>query len=259
MEKVIVVSGGSRGIGAAICARAAEDGYAVAVNYKSSGDKAEKLADAIRQKGGRAAAIHADVRKEDDVVRLFNAVDHQLGPVTALVNNVGGGKIGPEKRGYRIADVDKGVIDAIFDLNVASTILCSREAIRRMSTKSGGAGGAIVNITSDCGRRGGPVARKDGVGGIVLYGSAKAAIDLFTLGLAVEVAEEGIRVNAIRPATIVTEAHDTDGPDHYKNMARLIPLSRPGQPREVAEAVLFLLSDKASFITGTHLDVTGGR
>jgi NAD(P)-dependent dehydrogenase (short-subunit alcohol dehydrogenase family) len=259
MRKVCVVTAGAKGIGAAIARKAGAAGFDVAVNYLSSRREAEMIAAEIEKAGGRAIAVQADVTDEAAVVDMFAAVDKALGPVTALVNNAGGAKIvlGPD--GRAIADASRADIDRILALNVTATVLCAREAIKRMSTKRGGAGGTIVNVSSDCGRRGGAVARKDGAPGIVLYGAAKAAVDGFTLGLATEVAPEGIRVNAVRPATIVTEAHDADGPAHYERMGRMIPLGRPGRPEEVADVVLFLSSEGSSFMTGAFVDVTGGR
>jgi NAD(P)-dependent dehydrogenase (short-subunit alcohol dehydrogenase family) len=259
MRKVVVVTAASRGIGAAICRLAAAEGYDVAVNYLTSRDAAEKVAEDCRAAGARAIAVHADVTDEAEVEAMFAEVDRELGPVTGLVNNAGGAKIVLGEAGRRIDATSAEDVRRIFDLNVTSTILCSREAIRRMSTARGGPGGTIVNISSDCSRRGGAVARKDGAKGIVLYGAAKAAVDGLTLGLATEVAPEGIRVNAIRPATIVTEAHEADGPEHYARMSAIIPLGRPGRPSEIAEVALFLLSDRSSFMTGALLDATGGR
>ncbi len=259
MGKVCVVTAGARGIGAAICRKAGTAGFDVAVNYLTSRQEAEMIVGEIEKAGNRAIAVQADVTDEAQVSDMFATVDRKLGPVTALVNNAGGAKIvlGPE--GRKIADVSGRDIERILALNVTSTVLCAREAVRRMSTARGGDGGTIVNISSDCGRRGGAVARKDGAAGIVLYGAAKAAIDGFTLGLATEVAAEGIRVNAVRPATIVTEAHAADGPGHYERMGRMIPLGRPGRPEEVADVVLFLSSEGSSFMTGAFVDVTGGR
>lgn len=255
----VLVTAGSRGIGAAICRTLAAAGYDVAVNYMSSREAAERVADDCRAAGVRAVAIRADVTVEGDVEAMFAEADRALSPLAGLVNNAGGAKIILGDNGRRIEETSADDVRRILDLNVTSTILCSREAIRRMSTAHGGEGGSIVNISSDCSRRGGAVARKDGAKGIVLYGAAKAAIDGLTLGLSTEVAPEGIRVNAIRPATIVTEAHEADGPEHYARMATIIPLGRPGRPSEIAEVALFLLSDRSSFMTGALVDATGGR
>ncbi|WP_108660223.1 SDR family oxidoreductase [Acuticoccus kandeliae] len=259
MSGTILVTAASRGIGAAIAKAAAAAGYDVAVNYNTSKEAAERVAEACRAKGVKAVAIKADVTDEAEVEAMFAEADGALSPLVGLVNNAGGAKILLGEHGRRIDESSAADIRGILDLNVTSTILCSREAIRRMSTAHGGAGGAIVNISSDCSRRGGAVARKDGAKGIVLYGAAKAAIDGLTLGLSTEVAPEGIRVNAVRPATIVTEAHEADGPEHYARMSTIIPLGRPGRPAEIADVVLFLLSDRASFVTGALLDATGGR
>lgn len=259
MDKVILVTAGSRGIGAAICRRAGLEGYRVAVNYHQSKTEAEKVVADIRAAGGTAEPYRADVTREDDVVAMFAAIDKDLGPVTALVNNAGGGSLALGKAGVRVDEATRADMDAMLALNVTSAMMCAREAIKRMSTKRGGGGGAIVNISSDCARRGGPTSRKNGVEGLVLYSAAKAAIDGFTLTLAVEVAEEGIRVNAIRPATILTPAKEIFGKDHVANMARMIPLGRPGRPEEIAEFAIFLLSEKAAFATAAFVDVTGGR
>lgn len=255
----VLVTAGSRGIGTAICRTLAAAGYDVAVNYLTSRDAAEKVAEDCRASGVRAVAIKADVTDEAEVEAMFAVADRELSPLAGLVNNAGGAKIILGDSGRRIDETSADDVRRIFDLNVTSTILCSREAIRRMSTAHGGQGGAIVNISSDCSRRGGAVARKDGAKGIVLYGAAKAAIDGLTLGLSTEVAPEGIRVNAIRPATIVTEAHEADGPEHYARMSTIIPLGRPGRPSEIAEVALFLVSDRSSFMTGALVDATGGR
>lgn len=255
----VIVTAASRGIGAAVARTLAAAGYDVGVNYLSSRDAAERVAADCRAAGVRAVALHADVTDEAAVEAMFREADAALGPLVGLVNNAGGAKIILGEDGRRIDATSADDVRRIFDLNVTSSILCAREAVLRMSTARGGSGGAIVNISSDCSRRGGAVARKDGAKGIVLYGAAKAAIDGLTLGLATEVAPEGIRVNAVRPATIVTEAHEADGPEHYERMSRMIPLGRPGQPSEIAEVVLFLLSDRSSFVTGAFLDATGGR
>lgn len=260
MTSVVLVTGGSRGIGAAICKAAAAAGYKVAINYNASPDAAEKLAQEIKAGGGEAMAVGADVTQEADVMRMFEEVDAKLGKVTALVNNAGGSRFRAAPAGNQLVDSPMVQISGIIALNFTSVAICSREAVKRMSTKQGGTGGVIVNISSDCARRGGPPYRKDGVKNLVMYGAAKAAVDAFTLGLATEVADQGIRVNAVRPATIVTEAHAADGgADHYERMAQLIPMGRPGQPREIADVVMFLMSEGSSFMTAALLDVTGGR
>jgi NAD(P)-dependent dehydrogenase (short-subunit alcohol dehydrogenase family) len=260
MAGVVLVTGGSRGIGAAICRSAAAAGYKVAINYNSSPDAAERLAAEIKAGGGDAIAVQADVTSEPDVVRMFETVDAGLGRLTALVNNAGGSRFQAAPAGNQLVDSPMVQIAGIIALNLTSAAICSREAVKRMSTSLGGSGGVIVNISSDCARRGGPPYRKDGVKNLVMYGAAKAGMDALTLGLATEVADQGIRVNAVRPATIVTEAHAADGgADHYERMARLIPMGRPGQPREIADVVMFLMSEGASFTTAALVDVTGGR
>ena len=203
---------------------------------------------AIKDAGGRAVAVQADVGVESDVARLFETVDRELGTVTALVNNAG-----MIEKQARLADIDAARIARMFTTNVTGPFLCAREAVRRMSTKQGGAGGAIVNVSSAASRIGG--------GGEYLdYAASKGAVDTFTLGLAKEVAAEGIRVNAVRPGIIYTEIHAAGGePGRVDRMKSFVPLGRGGQPEEVAAAILWLLSNEASYITGTILDVAGGR
>ena len=259
MRPVAIVTAGSHGIGAGICPVLGRNGWDVAVNYNTSRAAAEEVAAAVREAGGRAIAVQADVTDEAAVVAMFRQVDAELGPIAGLVNNAGGGKIvlGPD--GARVEEATVAQMHGIMALNVVSTMLCTREAVRRMSTRHGGRGGSIVNISSDCARRGGPTSRKATAEGLVLYAAAKAAVDGFTLNAAVEVGGEGIRINAVRPATVMTPAHDVDGPGHYERMGRIIPMGRPGRPEEIAEVVLFLLSERSSFVTGAFIDATGGR
>ena len=247
MPGVLVVTGGSGGIGRSIATLGAQAGYAVAVTYRSNRGQADATVDEIRGAGGRATAVETELGSEDAVVRLFSQVDDELGTLTALVNNAAG--IGWEGR------VDEARADALNQLwavNVTSYFVCAREAVRRMSTLHGGAGGAIVNVSSLSGRTGGRDRR-------VHYAASKGAINTFTLGLAKEVAAEGIRVNAVVPAFTLTGIHDGyGGADRAQRIVGSIPMQRAGLPHETAEAVLWLLSDKASFVTGTLLDVTGG-
>jgi NAD(P)-dependent dehydrogenase (short-subunit alcohol dehydrogenase family) len=248
MSGVLIVTGAGRGIGAATARLAAARGYAVCVNYARSRESAEGVVSAIKDAGGRAVAMQADVGVESQVARLFESVDRELGTVTALVNNAG-----VIDKQARLADIDAARIARMFKTNVTGPFLCAREAVRRMSTRQGGAGGAIVNVSSAASRIGG--------GGEYLdYAASKGAIDTFTMGLAKEVAAEGIRVNAVRPGIIYTEIHAAGGePGRVDRMKSFVPLGRGGQPEEVATAILWLLSDEASYITGTILDVTGGR
>jgi NAD(P)-dependent dehydrogenase (short-subunit alcohol dehydrogenase family) len=256
---VALVTAASRGLGAAIALKLAGEGYAVAVNYNRSREPAEAVVERIEAAGGTAVALPGDVTREADVVALFEAAERALGAITALVNNAGGGKIVLGPKGATIAEATGEQIAAVLALNVASVMLCTREAARRMSTASGGAGGAIVNVSSDVARRGGATSRLGVAPGLVHYAAAKAAVDGFTINAAVELGPVGIRVNAVRPATVATDAHRAAGPEHYERMGRIIPLGRPASAEEVAETVLFLLSDRASFVTGALLDVTGGR
>jgi NAD(P)-dependent dehydrogenase (short-subunit alcohol dehydrogenase family) len=244
-EAVLVVTGGGRGIGAETARLAAERGYKVAVNYRENRDAAVAL---IKTLKGKAIAIQADVASEPDVVRLFETVDRELGPVTALVNNAG-----VVDRGTRVADMTAARIARMFAINVTGSFLCAREAVKRMSTRLGGKGGAIVNVSSIASRLG-------GAGEYVDYAAAKGAIDTFTIGLAREVGPEGIRVNAVRPGIIRTDIHIASGdPARVERIGPTAPLQRPGEAVEVARAIVWLLSDEASYMTGALVDVTGGR
>ncbi|MFC5410203.1 SDR family oxidoreductase [Larkinella bovis] len=248
MQKTVLITGGSRGIGAATALLAAEKGYAVCVNYVSNQSAAEKVVDTIRQRGGKAAAYAADVSVESEVNELFRAVDRDFGPLYGLVNNAG-----TLETQMRVEDMDTGRLQRIFTTNIVSCFLCAREAVRRMSTKHGGTGGAIVNVSSIAARTGSP-------GEYVDYAASKGAVDSLTLGLSKEVAEEGIRVNAVRPGFIYTDIHALGGePGRVDRVKAGIPLKRGGQPEEVANAILWLLSDESSFSTGIFIDVTGGR
>ena len=248
MKKVLIVTGGGRGIGAAIARLAAADGYAVCLSYLSNQAAADEVVASIAAKGGVALAVQADVAVEQDVVRLFGQVDASLGRVTALVNNAG-----ILERQGRVEDMDAARIGWIFATNVIGSFICAREAIRRMSTRHGGSGGAIVNLSSRASRLGAP-------GEYVDYAASKGAIDTFTVGLAKEVAAEGIRVNAVSPGVIYTDIHASGGePGRVVRVKDTIPMRRGGTPEEVARAVLWLLSDAASYTTGASIDVAGGR
>jgi NAD(P)-dependent dehydrogenase (short-subunit alcohol dehydrogenase family) len=245
---VLMVTGGGRGIGAATARLAARRGYAVCVNYLRDRAAAEAVVRDIRAGGGQAVAVRGDVAVEADVVQLFQECDRALGPLTALVNNAG-----IVERQSRVEAMDAARLQRMFATNVVGAFLCAREAIRRMSTKHGGQGGAIVNVSSGAARLGSP-------GEYVDYAASKGAIDTMTLGLAKELAEEGIRVNCVRPGFVHTDIHASGGePNRIERLRDSIPMKRGGDPEEVARAVLWLLSDEASYSTGAILDVTGGR
>jgi NAD(P)-dependent dehydrogenase (short-subunit alcohol dehydrogenase family) len=247
-SKIALITGASRGIGAATARLAAARGYHVCVNYRADRASADRVVAAIRDAGGTAVAVAADVANEDDVVRLFATVDHELGKVTALVNNAG-----MLERQMRVETMDAARIARVLATNVTGTLLCAREAIKRMSTARGGAGGAIVNVSSMAARLGGP-------GEYVDYAASKGAVDALTIGLAQEVAQEGIRVNAVRPGVVYTDIHASGGePGRVDRVKAFVPMRRGGQPDEVARAILWLLSDEASYSTGTFVDVSGGR
>ena len=248
MSGILLVTGGATGIGAAVAKLAADRGHAVCVNYLRSRAAAEEVASGIRNSGGRAIAVQADVSSEDEVVRLFQTVDRELGRLTALVNNAA-----TLESQMRLDAMDAARIARIFATNVTGSFLCAREAVRRMSTRHGGSGGAIVNVSSGAARHGSP-------GEYIDYAASKGAIDTMTVGLAEEVAEEGIRVNGVRPGFIHTGLHAKGGePGRVARVQSLVPMQRGGQPEEVAAAILWLLSAEASYITGAILDVTGGR
>jgi len=247
-EKVLLVTGGSRGIGAATCRLAARSGYAVAVNYQRDEAAAARIVAEIEKGGGRAVAIQADVAEEAAVERLFDEAERRLGRLTHLVNNAG--IVGS---GSRLDAVDAATLRAVFDINILGAFLCARAAVRRISTKHGGAGGAIVNLSSAAATLGSP-------GEFTWYAASKGAIDTLTIGLAKEVAGEGIRVNAVAPGMIMTEIHAASGdPGRIERIRPTIPMARIAEPEEIAETILFLLSDAASYVTGAVLRAAGGR
>ena len=248
MQKVLLITGASRGIGAATARLAARRGWAVAVNYHRQADAAQAVVDTIRAEGGRAVALAGDVADEAAVLRLFADTEAALGPLSALVNNAG--VLAPQ---MPLAEMDVARWQRMLATNVLGPLLCCREAVRRLSTRRGGLGGAIVNVSSAAARLGSP-------GEYVDYAASKGALDTLTLGLAKEVAAEGIRVNGVRPGFIYTDMHADGGePGRVDRVKAGIPLQRGGQPEEVAAAILWLLSDEASFTTGHMLDVAGGR
>ena len=245
---VMIVTGGGRGIGAATARLAASRGYAICVNYLRNSEAASALAAEITGAGGRAIACAADVAKEADVMRLFDTARDKLGPLTALVNNAG-----ILERQTRLDEMEAARFERVFATNITGAFLCAREAVRRMSTRHGGKGGGIVNVSSAAARLGSP-------GEYVDYAASKGAIDSLTIGLAKEVAEEGIRVNAVRPGVIYTGIHASGGEaGRVDRVKDAVPMKRGGQPEEVAQAILWLLSDESSYSTGTFIDVSGGR
>lgn len=248
MEKIILITGGSRGIGAATAMLAAQQGYMVAISYLNNHAAANQVVAAIAGQGGKAMAIQADVAIEADVLALFQAVDRQLGPVTALVNNAG-----ILAQQARVDSMSADRIARIFATNVVGSFICAREAVLRMSTRHGGKGGAIVNLSSRAARLG-------AAGEYVDYAASKAALETLTIGLSREVAAEGIRVNTVAPGMIYTDIHASGGEaGRVDRLKGGVPMLRGGYPEEVAQAVLWLLSDQASYTTGTTIDVAGGR
>jgi NAD(P)-dependent dehydrogenase (short-subunit alcohol dehydrogenase family) len=245
---LLLITGASRGIGAATARLAAVRGYAVCLNYRENRAAAELVARELESSGARAIAVQADVSVEADVVRLFETCDRELGTVSALVNNAG-----ILETQMRVESMDGARLQRVFATNVIGSFLCAREAVRRMSTRHGGRGGAIVNISSGASRLGSPNEYVD-------YAASKGAIDTLTIGLAREVAEEGIRVNAVRPGFIYTDIHASGGePNRVERVKTIVPMKRGGTVDEVAHAILWLLSNEASYTTGAFIDVTGGK
>lgn len=247
-HRSLIVTGASRGIGAAIAIRMARENFGIAVNYAREKARADEVVSAIRDEGGRALAIQADVARESDILRLFETAVSQLGPLAGLVNNAGiVGKL------TRVESIETSALEEVLAINVVGSFICAREAIRRMSTRHGGAGGSIVNVSSLAARLGGP-------GEWVHYAASKGALNSFTVGLAREVGPEGIRVNAVAPGLIDTELHAAAGAgDRLARLAPTTPMQRVGTAMEVAEAVAWLLSPASSYVTGTIIEVGGGR
>ena len=246
--RVLLITGGGRGIGAATARLAASQGWAVAVNYTANSLAADEVVRGIRELGGTAITVKADVADEAQVLAMFQKIDAKLGRLSGLVNNAGVVDVSA-----RVDEMSVARIKRMFDINVIGSMLCAREAVRRMSTKHGGEGGSVVNVSSAASRLGSP-------GQYVDYAAAKGAIDAFTIGLAKEVAAEGIRVNAVRPGLIETEIHASGGlPTRVRDLQHLVPMQRGGTADEVAQAIVWLLSDAASYTTMSLLDVSGGR
>jgi NAD(P)-dependent dehydrogenase (short-subunit alcohol dehydrogenase family) len=246
-NKVVIITGASRGIGAEVAKLFAKNGYSVCVNYLSNDVAAEKTKTEIIERGGRCITVKADVSISNEVIRLFETVDRELGRVSVLVNNAA-----ILKTQCRLEEMDENRFSEVLLINVMSCFLCSKEAVKRMSTKYGGAGGAIVNVSSGASKSGSPNEYID-------YAASKGAVDTLTKGLAMEVATEGIRVNAVRPALIYTEMHASGGEPHrVERLKSKIPMQRGGEPKEVAEAIFWLATEKSSFVTGSFIDTTGG-
>lgn len=245
--KVMIITGAGRGIGAATALAAAARGYAICVNYHSDQRAAGKVVDQITGSGGRAIAVQANIASEASVKELFSVSDRELGPPSVLVNNAGILETGT------IDTIDAGRLQRVFELNVFGAFYCAREAVLRMSTDSGGAGGSIVNVSSVAAKLGSP-------GEYIDYAASKGAIDSLTVGLAKEVAEQGIRVNAVRPGVIYTDIHASGGePGRVDRVKDSVPMKRGGEPSEIADAILWLASDDASYCTGSFIDASGGR
>ena len=248
MDEVLIITGASRGIGAATARIAGRSGYVVCVNYLKNKAVAKQIVEEINADGGRALAVGADISREEEVVKLFCTVDDKLGKISALVNNAG-----ILETQMRIEDMNAARLNRVFLTNVIGSFLCAREAVKRMSTKNGGKGGAIVNVSS-------AAARLGSAGEYVDYAASKGAVDSFTRGLAQEVAEEGIRVNAVRPGVIDTDIHSSGGePGRVERVKASIPMKRVGSAEEVAKAIMWLLSSESSYTTGSLLEVSGGR
>jgi NAD(P)-dependent dehydrogenase (short-subunit alcohol dehydrogenase family) len=248
MKKIVLITGGSRGIGAATALLAAKNGYSVAINFNTHAQAAHQLTREITAFGGHAIAVQADVADERQVMAMFQTLDRELGPLTALVNNAGVVDVACKVEGMSAQRIER-----MFAINVFGTMYCARQAVLRMSHHHGGAGGSIVNVSSLAASLGSPNQYVD-------YAAAKGAVDVFTLGLGREVATEGIRVNAVRPGVIDTDIHASGGqPERAQTLAKTIPMQRPGSAQEVAQAIVWLLSDEASYTTASLLDVGGGR